>query len=134
MAEHLPKVKQQGQGIGQQADHGPDHQGRILVSRGVLEVAVHGEGLKDLGINLPAAARQLAPTGRGWSKNSGGINPNSRLLAQQLVVTSSTVCRCRRRPPSSSVITTRRRWQRRTVLSTLTLRSAAGQYNWGQYQ
>jgi hypothetical protein len=93
----------------------------------VLEVAVHGEGLKDLGINLPAAARQLAQKQRG---NQSELE----VLAQPLVVTSSTVWRCRRRPPSSSVITTRRRWQRRTVLSTLTLRSAAGQYNWGQYQ
>jgi hypothetical protein len=53
MAAHLAVVEDQGQGIGQKPDHGQHHQGRSLMDRGVLEVAVGGDGLKNFGIDSP---------------------------------------------------------------------------------
>ena len=37
----------QGQSIGQKPDHGQHHQGGGLVDRGVFEMTVGGDGLKD---------------------------------------------------------------------------------------
>ena len=59
MAADLAVVEDQGQGIGQKPDHGQHHQGGGLVDRGVFEVTVGGDGLKDFGIDSPTAATQL---------------------------------------------------------------------------
>ena len=55
MAADLAVVEDQGQGIGQKPDHGQHHQGGGLVDRGVFEVTVGGDGLKDFGIDSPTA-------------------------------------------------------------------------------
>ena len=59
MAADLAMIEDQGQGIGQKPDHGEYYQGRGLVHGGMFEVAVGGEGLKDLRIDSPAAATEL---------------------------------------------------------------------------
>src|SRR5271169_1693190 len=59
MATDLAVVEDQGQGIGKKPDHGQHHQGCRLVDSGVFEVAVGGDGLKDLGIDSPTAATEL---------------------------------------------------------------------------
>src|SRR5260370_10309530 len=59
MAADLAVVENQGQGIGEKPDHGEHHQGRGLVDRGVFEVAVGGNGLKDFRIDSPTAATAL---------------------------------------------------------------------------
>jgi len=55
MAADLAVVEDQGQGIGQKPDHGQQYQGRSLMDRGVFEVTVGGDGLKDFGIDAPTA-------------------------------------------------------------------------------
>ena len=59
MAADLAVVEDQGQGIGEKPDHGQHHQGGGLVDRGVFEMTVGGDGLKDFGIDSPTAATQL---------------------------------------------------------------------------
>jgi hypothetical protein len=59
MAADLAVVEDQGQGIGQKANHGQHHQGRRLVDGGVFEVTVGGDGLKDFRIDSPTAATEL---------------------------------------------------------------------------
>jgi hypothetical protein len=59
VAADLALVEDQGQGIGQKADHGQHHQGGSLVDRGVFEVTVGGDGLEDFGIDSPTAATEL---------------------------------------------------------------------------
>jgi len=59
MAADLAVVEDQGQGIGEKPDHGEHHQGRGLVDRGVFEVAVGGDGLKNFCIDSPTAATAL---------------------------------------------------------------------------
>ena len=58
MASHLSMVENQGQGIGKKPDHGQHHQGRGLVDRGVFEVTVGGDGLKNFGIDSPTSAAE----------------------------------------------------------------------------
>jgi hypothetical protein len=59
VAADLAVVEDQGHGVGQKPDHGQHHQGRRLVDGGVFEVTVGGEGLKDFGLDSPAAAAEL---------------------------------------------------------------------------
>ena len=59
MAADLAVIEDQGQGIGEKPDHGEHHQGRGLVNRGMFEVAVGGNGLKDFRIDSPTAATAL---------------------------------------------------------------------------
>src|SRR4029077_3898966 len=59
MAADLTLVEDQGQGIGQKPDHGQHHQGGSLVDRGMFEVTVGGDDLKDFGIDSPTAATEL---------------------------------------------------------------------------
>ena len=59
MAADLAVIEDQGQGIGEKPDHGEYHQGRGLVNRGMFEVAVGGNGLKDFRIDSPTAATAL---------------------------------------------------------------------------
>src|SRR6266849_2733632 len=59
MAADLAVVEDQGQGIGKKPDHGQHHQGRGLVTGGVFEVTVGGEGLKVFRIDSPTAATEL---------------------------------------------------------------------------
>src|SRR5258708_29868087 len=59
MAADLAVVENQGQGIGEKPDHGEHYQGRGLVDRGVFEVAVGGDGLKNFRFDSPTAAPPL---------------------------------------------------------------------------
>jgi len=59
MAADLAVIEDQGQGIGEKPDHGEHHQGCGLVNRGMFEVAVGGNGLKDFRIDSPTAAAAL---------------------------------------------------------------------------
>jgi hypothetical protein len=59
VAADLALAENQGEGIGQKPDHGQHHQGRSLVDGGVFEVTVGGDGVKDFGIDSPAAATEL---------------------------------------------------------------------------
>ena len=52
MAADLPMIEDQGQGVSQQPNHGQHHQSRTLVDRGVLEMAVGGDGLKNFCIEF----------------------------------------------------------------------------------
>jgi hypothetical protein len=57
----LTVVEDLGEGKGQDPNHGEDEQGLViaLMQRGLLERTVGGDGLKDVGIDLPATAAQL---------------------------------------------------------------------------
>jgi hypothetical protein len=59
MAADLAMVEDQGQGIGKKSDYSQHHQRRGLMDRGVFEVTVGGDGLKNFGIDSPAAAAEL---------------------------------------------------------------------------
>jgi hypothetical protein len=54
-------VEDLGKGKGQDPNHGEDEQGLViaLMQRGLLERTVSGDGLKDVGIDLPTTAAQL---------------------------------------------------------------------------
>ncbi len=59
VAEHLAMVEPQAEGVGQQTDDGQDHQRPALMRGGLLQVAIGGGGLEQLGIDVPPAATQL---------------------------------------------------------------------------
>src|ERR1022692_1125681 len=59
MAADLALIEDQGKSVGQKADHGEHHKRLRLVDGGMFEVAVGGDGLKDLGIDSPATATEL---------------------------------------------------------------------------
>ena len=59
MAAHLAQVEDQRQGVGQYSDHGEHHEGTALMNRGLLQVAVRGDGLEGLRVDDPTAATEL---------------------------------------------------------------------------
>ena len=59
MASDLAMVEDQGQGIGKKPNHRQHHQGCGLMDRGVFEVTVGGDGLKDFCVDSPTAAAEL---------------------------------------------------------------------------
>src|ERR1035438_5573775 len=58
-AADLALIEDQGKSVGQKPDHGEHHQRRGLMDGGMLEVAVGGDGLKDLAIDSPATTAEL---------------------------------------------------------------------------
>ena len=59
MAAHLAEVEDHRQGVGQYSDHGEHHEGAALMNRGLLPVAVCGDGLEGLRVDGPTAAAEL---------------------------------------------------------------------------
>src|SRR5271166_705824 len=59
VATDLALIKDQGKSVGQKPDHGEHHKRRGLMNGGMFEVAVGGDGLKDLGVDSPATAAEL---------------------------------------------------------------------------
>ena len=86
MATDLAVIEDQGQGIGQKPDHGQYHQGSSLVDRGMFEMTVGGEGLKDFGIDSPTAATQLMKEQRRdrAQLEIGGVEVGARLRHRHL--------------------------------------------------
>ena len=93
MASDLALVEDQGQGIGQKPDHRQHHQGRGLVDSRVFEVAVGGEGLKNFGVDSPAAAAELMDEQRRDRAEFeiGGVEVGALLPHRRLVLGSLTV-------------------------------------------
>ena len=56
---HLAVVEHGRQCVGQHAKHGKNDQRHILVDRGLLQMAVRGDGLEGLRVDGPAAAPEL---------------------------------------------------------------------------
>src|SRR5438552_932586 len=93
MAADLAVIEDQGQGIGEKPDHGEHHQGRGLVNRGMFEVAVGGNGLKDFRIDSPTAATALMNEQRRDRAEFeiGGVEVGALLRHRGLALDAMTV-------------------------------------------
>src|SRR5207247_3028409 len=78
---------------GQEPNNGQHHQGRGLVDSGVFEVAVGGDGLKNLCIDSPTAAAELMDEQRRDRAyfEIGGVEVGALLLGRRLAFDSMTV-------------------------------------------
>ena len=59
MTQYLTMIKDQAQGVGQNANHGQHDQRTALMDGGVLEMGLGSEGLKHFGIHPPAASSEF---------------------------------------------------------------------------
>src|SRR6266478_3247292 len=93
MAADLAMVENRGQGIGQKPNHRQHYQGRSLVDRGVFEVTVGGDGLKDFRIDSPTAATELMNEQRGDRAEFeiGGVEVGALLRHRRLTFRSMSV-------------------------------------------
>ncbi len=93
MAADLAVVKDQGQGIGQEPDHGQHDQRRGLMDSGVFEMAVGGDGLKNFCIDSPTAAAELMDEQRRDRAEFeiGGVKVGALLRGRGLALDSMTV-------------------------------------------
>src|SRR6266436_2531695 len=93
VAADLAVVEDQGQGIGQKPDHSEHHQGRGLVDRGMFEVAIGGDGLKDFCIDSPTAATELMDEQRRDRAEFeiGGVEVGALLRCPRLTLGTMTV-------------------------------------------
>ena len=100
VAADLALVEDQGQGIGQKADHGQHHQGRGLVDRGVFEVAVGGDGLKNFCIDSPTTAAELVDEQRRDQAEFeiGGVEVGERSEERRVGKECRPLCRSRWSP------------------------------------
>src|SRR5260370_17429020 len=90
MAAELAVGEDEGQGVGQKADHRQHHQGFSLVDSGMLEVTVGGDGLKDFRIDSPTAAAELMDEQRRDRAEFeiGGVEVGALLRQRRLVFRS----------------------------------------------
>ena len=75
MAADLAVVEDKGQRVGQETDHRQHNQGGSLVDRGVFEMTVGGDGLKDFGIDSPTAATALMDEQRRACSGRSRVRP-----------------------------------------------------------
>ena len=82
MAEHLAMIEQQAERVGQQADHGQHHQSLTLTRGRLLQMRIRDDGVKDLRIDLPAAAPELVQEQRrdGAQFQVGGVEVGGNLF------------------------------------------------------